>query len=380
MLVGMELVAARRVSAQVSVQLVGTRHHRQLLVHRHRTASRAMQVDTARLRVPHVRALVTALWAHSRLARLLPVLHHQTALRARLVDMELEAVQRVSAPVTALLAGIRHHRLQLDHRRQTASRAMLVGMALVAARRASARVSVRLVGIPSHRVLQGRHHHTASPVQSAHTSAHRAAVHPPTAQTVCSGLQTLTAIPPHRARCAHRVSTLVLLPLSVQRVSRVRRTWTVTQPHRVLRVRVARLHRKALRHVTNVPADRRTLIPPQALRVQRAAAAPTRRLGRCPVIRVTRGQQISMWMHPHHARSAMRDITHPLRQSYARTAHLDIRTLTETQRHHATEQRTLAPRARTPSKGLRHASTVRQVKQTWTLIRPLTVRSVLSVT
>ena len=60
MLVGMELVGARRVSAQVTVQLVGTRHHRQLLVHRHRTASRAMPVDTVRVRVPHVRALVTA--------------------------------------------------------------------------------------------------------------------------------------------------------------------------------------------------------------------------------------------------------------------------------------------------------------------------------
>jgi hypothetical protein len=260
--------------------------------------------------------------------------------------MELEAARRVSAPVAARLAGIRLARLQLDHPHQTALRAMLVGMELVAARRVSARVTVRLVGIPSHRVQLVLHHHTASPVQSAHTSAHRAAVHPPTAQTACSGRQTSTTI----------------------------------RPHRVLRVRVARSHRKALRHVTNVPVDRRTLIPPQALRVQRAAVAPTRRLRRCPVIRVTRGQQISMWTRPHHARSAMRDITHPLRQSYARTAHLDIRTLTETQRHHATAMRTLAPRARTPSKGLQHASTVRQVKQTWTLIRPLTVRSVLSVT
>ena len=294
--------------------------------------------------------------------------------------MELEAARRVSAPAAALLADIRLARLQLDHRRQTALRAMLVGMELVGARRVSARVTVRLVGIPSHRVQLVLHHRTASPVQSAHTSAHPAAVHPPTAQTVCSGRQTSTTIRPHRARCAHRVSTLALLPLSVWRVCRERPTWTVTQPHRVLRVRVARSHRKALRHVTNAPADRRTLIPPQALRVQRAAAAPTRRLRRCPVIRVTRGQQISMWTRPHHARSAMRDITHPLRQSYARTAHLDIRTLTETQRRHATEQRMLAPRARTPSTGPRHASTVRQVKQTWTLIRPLTVRSVLSVT
>ena len=278
------------------------------------------------------------------------------------------------------MADTRLARRPLDHRRQTALRAMLVGMELVAARRVSARVTVRLVGIPSHRVQLVLHHHTASPVQSAHTSAHRAAVHPPTAQTVCSGLQTLTAIQPHRARCAHRVSTPVLLPLSVQRVSRVRRTWTVTQPHRVLRVRVARLHRKALRHVTNVPADRRTLIPPQALRVQRAAAAPTRRLRRCPVIHVMLGQQISIRTRPHHARSAMWDIMRPLRQSYARTAHLDTRTLTKTQRRHVTEMRMLAPWARTLPKGLRHASTVRQVKQTWTLIRPLTVRSVLSVT
>ena len=60
MLVGMELVAARPVSAQVTVSLVGTRHHRQLLVHRHRTASRVVQVDMVRLRVPHGRALVTA--------------------------------------------------------------------------------------------------------------------------------------------------------------------------------------------------------------------------------------------------------------------------------------------------------------------------------
>jgi uncharacterized protein YhaN len=60
MLVGMELVAVQPVSAQVTVQLVGARHHRQLLVHRHRTASRVVYVDTARLRVPHVRALVTA--------------------------------------------------------------------------------------------------------------------------------------------------------------------------------------------------------------------------------------------------------------------------------------------------------------------------------
>ena len=60
MLVGMELVAARPVSAQVTVSLVGTRHHRQLLVHRHRTASRVVQVDMVRLRVPHRRAPVTA--------------------------------------------------------------------------------------------------------------------------------------------------------------------------------------------------------------------------------------------------------------------------------------------------------------------------------
>jgi hypothetical protein len=60
MLVGMELVAARRVSAQVTVQLVGTRHHRHLLVRHHRTASRAMLADTVRLRAPHVSARATA--------------------------------------------------------------------------------------------------------------------------------------------------------------------------------------------------------------------------------------------------------------------------------------------------------------------------------
>ena len=194
LLVGMELVAARPVSAQVTVSLVGTRHHRQLLVHRHRTASRVLRARmSTRPAVAVWRAASTVLWGHMWMS-----------------------------------AGVM--------RPQTALRVMLVGMELVAARPVSARVTVRLVGIPSHRVQLALHHHTASPVQSAHTSAHRAAVHPPTAQTVCSGRQTSTTIRPHRARCAHRVSTLALLPLSVWRVCRERPTWTVTQPHRVLRV------------------------------------------------------------------------------------------------------------------------------------------------
>ena len=129
--------------------------------------------------------------------------------------MELEAVQLASALAGVVLAGTRLARLQLGHRHQTALLVMLVGMALVAVLRASARVTVQLVGIRSHRLQLAPHHHTASPVQSAHTSAHRAALHPPTAQTVCSAGQTSTTIRPHRARCAQRVSTLVLLPLSV---------------------------------------------------------------------------------------------------------------------------------------------------------------------
>ena len=129
--------------------------------------------------------------------------------------MELEAAWRVSALAAVVLAGTRLARLQLGHRRQTASRVMLVGMELVAALRASAQVTVQLVGIRSHRLQLAPHHHTASPVQSAHTSAHRAALHPPTAQTVCWVQQTSTTIRPQRAQCAQRVSTLVLLPLSV---------------------------------------------------------------------------------------------------------------------------------------------------------------------
>jgi hypothetical protein len=171
-----------------------------------------------------------------------------------------------------------------------------------------------------------------------------------------------------------------MVPLSAYHVWRVRPTWTVTQAHRVLHVRVARSPRQALRLVTNAPAERLTPIPPQALSAQRVAAAPTRRLRRCPVIRVMQGQQISMRTPPRHARSAMRDITRPLRQSHALTVHLATRTLTKTQRRHAMGQRMLAPRARTLSKGLQYASTVRQVKQTWTLIRPLIVCSAPSVT
>jgi len=83
MLVGMELVAARPVSAQVTVSLVGTRHHRQLLVHRHRTASRAMLAVMGLVVVQRANVPVTVWEAHSRLARLLPVLHRPTVLRAR---------------------------------------------------------------------------------------------------------------------------------------------------------------------------------------------------------------------------------------------------------------------------------------------------------
>eukprot|EP01046_Picozoa_sp_COSAG06_P040428 COSAG06_NODE_4893_length_3877_cov_5.358391_5_plen_128_part_00 len=95
MLVGMELVAARRVSARVSVELVGTRHHRQLLVHRHRTASRAMQAATGLEGVQRVNVPVIVWEAHSRLARLLPVLHHQTALRARWDTLQTSAAAAV---------------------------------------------------------------------------------------------------------------------------------------------------------------------------------------------------------------------------------------------------------------------------------------------
>jgi hypothetical protein len=79
MLVGMELVAARRVSAQVTVQLVGTRHHRHLLVHRHRTALRAMLAAMGLVVLQRANVPVTVWEGHSRLARLLLVLHRPTA-------------------------------------------------------------------------------------------------------------------------------------------------------------------------------------------------------------------------------------------------------------------------------------------------------------
>ena len=101
MLVGMELVAARPVSAQVTVSLVGTRHHRQLLVHRHRTASRVLRARmSTRLAVAVWRAVSTVLWGHMLMS--MGVVRPQTALRVMLVGTVLRAVQAVSVQVTAV--------------------------------------------------------------------------------------------------------------------------------------------------------------------------------------------------------------------------------------------------------------------------------------
>ena len=127
MLVGMELVAARPVSAQVTVSLVGTRHHRQLLVHRHRTASRVLRARmSTRLAVAVWRAASTVLWGHMLMSA--GVMRPQTALRAMLVGMELVAARPVSAQVTVSLVGTRHHRQLLVHRHRTASRVVQVDM------------------------------------------------------------------------------------------------------------------------------------------------------------------------------------------------------------------------------------------------------------
>ena len=127
MLVGMELVAARPVSAQVTVSLVGTRHHRQLLVHRHRTASRVLRARmSTRLAVAVWRAASTVLWGHMLMSA--GVMRPQTALRAMLVGMELVAARRVSAQVSVELVGTRHHRQLLVHRHRTASRVLWARM------------------------------------------------------------------------------------------------------------------------------------------------------------------------------------------------------------------------------------------------------------
>ena len=126
MLVGMEVVGARRVSAQVIVQLVGTRHHRQLLVLRHRTALRVVRASTV------IRQAVTVWRAASTVLRgdmltRLGVMRPRTALRAMLVGMEVVGARRVSAQVSVQLVGTRHHRQLLVHRHRSALRAMLVG-------------------------------------------------------------------------------------------------------------------------------------------------------------------------------------------------------------------------------------------------------------
>jgi uncharacterized protein YhaN len=140
MLVGMELVAARPVSAQVTVQLVGTRHHRHLLVHRHRTASRVLRARMlTRQAVAVWRAVSTVLWGHMLMS--LGVMRPQTALRVMLVGMELVAARRVSAQVTVQLVGTRHHRHLLVHRHRTASRAMLADTVRLRAQHVSARAT-----------------------------------------------------------------------------------------------------------------------------------------------------------------------------------------------------------------------------------------------
>jgi hypothetical protein len=165
MLVGMELVAARQVSAQVTAEQVAIPHHRVQLDRLRRTASHVTQVGTVRLRVPHECALAIALLGDTRLARLLLALHHRTALRVMLVGMELVGARRVSAQGSVWLANTHLARPQLDHRHRTALRVMLVGMELVAARRVSARVTVRAGDTLSHRMQLGHHPWTVLRVQ-----------------------------------------------------------------------------------------------------------------------------------------------------------------------------------------------------------------------
>ena len=192
MLVGMELVAARRVSARVTVRVVDTLSHRMQLDHHPWTVSHAMlvgmelvaarqvsaQVTAEQVAIPHHRVLLdrlrrtalVVLWARiltqqaalsastvlwECMSTWLAAMRPPTASHAMLVGMELVAARQVSAQVTAEQVAIPHHRVQLDRLRRTASHVTQVDTALAVAQQGSVPGTVRSGDTRLSRLLLG---------------------------------------------------------------------------------------------------------------------------------------------------------------------------------------------------------------------------------
>jgi len=83
MLVGMELVAARQVGAQVTAEQVAIPHHRVQLDRLRQTASHATQVDTALAVAQQGSVPGTVRLGDTRLSRLLLGLRHRIASLAK---------------------------------------------------------------------------------------------------------------------------------------------------------------------------------------------------------------------------------------------------------------------------------------------------------
>ena len=170
---------------------------------------------------------------------------------------------------------------------------------------------------------------------------HMVALRPWTAQTASLVLQTLTTILQQLVRRAPPDSSLVQPQMSVRHVHQGRLTWTATQQHLAILVRVVATRHKDRLCAITARAEQQIPTPRRALNAFRAAVAPTQQQDRYPAIPVMLVRPTLILILLHRAYGAMQAIMHHLRQTCVRTAHLDITIPMAIQRHHVMEKRVL---------------------------------------